>query len=94
MKVVYALLYSKWITNKDRLYSTWNSMLCASLDGRGVRGRMDTWICMAEFLRCASETTTIFLIGYTPTQNVFGVKIKKEVTRLFQADRRTIDSFL
>ena len=39
------------------------------------RGRMDTWICTAEFLRCASETTTIFLIGYTPTQNVFGVKI-------------------
>ena len=24
-KVIYSLLYSKWITNKDLLYSTWNS---------------------------------------------------------------------
>ena len=24
-KVMYTLLYSKWITNKDLLYSTWNS---------------------------------------------------------------------
>ena len=27
-KVIYTLLYSKWITNKDRLYSTWNSTQC------------------------------------------------------------------
>ena len=45
-------------------------MLCASLDGRGVWGRMDTCICvcMAESLRCSPETTTL-LIGYTPVQN-------------------------
>ena len=27
-KVMYALLYLKWITNKDLLYSTWNSAQC------------------------------------------------------------------
>ena len=27
-KVTYTLLYSKWITNKDLLYSTWNSAQC------------------------------------------------------------------
>ena len=27
-KVMYTLLYSKWITNKDLLYSTWNSAQC------------------------------------------------------------------
>ena len=27
-KVIYTLLYSKWITNKDLLYSTWNSIQC------------------------------------------------------------------
>ena len=26
------------------------SMSCGSLDGRGIWGRMDTWICLAESL--------------------------------------------
>ena len=49
-------------------------MLSASLDGRVVWGRMDTCVCMAEFLHCSPETITTLLIGYTPTQNVLGVK--------------------
>ena len=40
------------------------SMLCASLDGRGVWGRMDTYICTAESLPCSPETIKSFLIGY------------------------------
>ena len=52
------------------------SMLCGSLDGSGVWGRMDTCMCMAESLCCSSETVTTLLIGYIPKQNVFGVKIK------------------
>ena len=44
---MYTLLYLKWITNKDLLYSTGNSaQLCGSLDGRGFG------ICMVESLRC------------------------------------------
>lgn len=37
-KVVYTLLYLKLITNKDLMYSTWNSAqwYAASLDGRGI----------------------------------------------------------
>ena len=39
---MYTLLYLKWITNKDLLYSPGNcSVLCGSLDGRGVWGE---WI--------------------------------------------------
>ena len=45
------------------------SMLCGSLDGRGVWGRMDTYICMAEYLCRPPETFTALLIGYTPIQN-------------------------
>ena len=52
-KVMYTLIYLKWITNKTIV---WHlelcSMLCASLDGRGVWGRMDTRIRMAESLCC------------------------------------------
>ena len=57
--------------------------MCASLDGRGAWGRMDTCICMAESLHCSPETTTTLLIGYTPKQNkklkVWG---KKKATSL------------
>ena len=45
---MYTRLSLKWITNKDLLYSTWDSMLYGSLDRRGVSGRMDTCICMAK----------------------------------------------
>ena len=42
------------------------SMLCGSLDGRGVWWRMDTCIRMAESLCYPPETITTLLIGYTP----------------------------
>ena len=45
-------------------------MLCGSLDGRGVWGRMDTCICMAESLCCPPETITTLLIGYTPIYHI------------------------
>ena len=45
------------------------SMLCDRLNGKGVWGRMDTCIWMAESLRCSPETITTLLVGYTPIQN-------------------------
>ena len=44
-------------------------MLCGSLDGTGVWGRMDTYMCMAESLRCSPETITTLLIDYILIQN-------------------------
>ena len=43
-----------------------SSMFCASLDGRGVWGRMDTCICMAESLLCLHETITTLITSYIP----------------------------
>ena len=65
---MYTLLYIKWITNEDLLYSTGNSAQCymAAWMGGEFGGRMDTCICMAESLCCAPETITTLLIGYTP----------------------------
>ena len=39
-KVMYTLLHLKWITNKDLLYSTWNSAQChvAAWTGGGFGG--------------------------------------------------------
>ena len=42
------------------------SMLCGSLNGRGVLGRMDTCVYMAELDCCVPETIITLLIGYTP----------------------------
>ena len=54
------------------------SMLCVSMDARGVWERMDACICMAESFHYSPETTlTTLLIGYNPIQNVFGVKKNK-----------------
>ena len=52
-------------------------MLCASLDGSKVWGRMDTYICMAESLPRSPEIITTLLIGYIPIQNK-KLKVKKK----------------
>ena len=51
---MYTLLNLKWITNKDLLYSTWNSAQyhVAAWMGRGIWGGMDTCVCVAESLCC------------------------------------------
>ena len=45
------------------------SLLCSSLDGRKVWGRMGPCIRMAECLHCSPETVTPLLIGCIPIQN-------------------------
>ena len=52
-------------------------MLYGSLDGRGVWGRMDTRMCLAESLCRPPETIITLLIGYIPIQNKKG-KMKKK----------------
>ena len=44
-------------------------MLYGSLGGRGLWGRMDPCICVAESLHCSPGTITTLLIGYIPIQN-------------------------
>ena len=41
------------------------SMLCGSLDERGVWGKVDTCIYMAESFHSSSEIITTLLMGYT-----------------------------
>ena len=38
-------------------------------DGGGIGGRMDTSICIAEFLPCSTKTITTSLVDYAPIQN-------------------------
>ena len=72
-KVMYTLLCLRWISRKTS-HVELCSVLCASLAGRRIWGRMDACLCMAESLRCSLGTATALLIGYTSMQNVFGVK--------------------
>ena len=64
------LLFIKWITNKDLLYSTWSSAQCyAAAWMGGVWGRVDACMRMAESLHREPETGTTLLIGCASIQN-------------------------
>ena len=62
-------------------------MLCASRDRRGVVGRMDTWLYMAESLRCSPETTVTFLSA-VPQYKIKSLKFGggKEKIETFSCD--------
>ena len=90
IKLLGTLLYLKWITNKVPLYSTGNcTIICGSLDGMGVWGRMDTCMYMAQSLCCPPEIITTLLINYNPIQNK---KLKKTSSRdvMYNMDKDNI----
>jgi len=69
---VYTLLYLKWITNKDLLYSTRKSVQCyisAWMGGEFGGKWIHVYVHMAESLCCSLETYPTLLISYTPIQN-------------------------
>ena len=75
------LLYLNWITNKDLLYSTWNSAQCyvaALMGGEGL-GENGCMYMYAESFSCSPETTTVLLMGCTPIQNKKFKKKKPQV---------------
>ena len=88
---MYTLLYSKWTTNKDLLYSTWKelcSTLCGSLDGSlGANGYVHMYVhtctCVAKPLCCSPETITTLLISYTPIQN-------KKLKKLLEIEQKMV----
>ena len=57
------------------------SMLCGSLDGRGVWGRMDTCVCMVECFCCSPETVTKLFVNqlYLKRKQKVYNKKKKEL---------------
>ena len=62
-------------------------MLCGSLDGRRMWGRMDTCVCTAESLCCSPKTIATLLTGYTPIQNK---KLKNKYTLKKKANRNRV----
>ena len=52
-------------------------MLCGRLDEKGVWGRIDTDLCMAESLCCPPEAITTLLIGYITKKLSLIKKIKR-----------------
>ena len=64
---IYIVLYLKWITNKDLLYSTGNSAPCymAAWMGGEFVGEWIHVLCMAESLCCPVEAITTLVISYT-----------------------------
>ena len=65
----------KWIVTKTYCiaHGALLNVMCQLVCEEDLGG-MHACICMAESLCCLPETVTRLLIGYTPIQNVFGVK--------------------
>ena len=60
----YTWLYLKWITSKDLLSSTENTVQCyVAVWVGGEPGGERTRVCVAESLCCPRETITTLLIG-------------------------------
>ena len=59
---MHPLVYLKWRTNKDLPYGPESSAPYVAA-WRGVWGRMDTYICMAESLCYLPETVSTLLIN-------------------------------
>lgn len=75
---IHTLLYLKWITNKDLLYSTGNcSVLCGSLHG-GEFGRewIHVYVWLNPFAVHLKVSQHCLLIDYIPIQNK---KLKKKI---------------
>jgi len=68
----YTLLYLKWITSKDLLHSSWNSIQCyvaAWMGGKFGGEWIHVHVWLTYTLHCSPETITTLLTGYTPVQN-------------------------
>ena len=70
-----------WSGKPTRTYCiAQGTLLCGSLDGKGVWGRMDTSVCMAESLCCPPETNNIVNQLATPQYKIKSKKKKKKRT--------------
>jgi len=67
-------LYKKDLHDPDNHDGVITDLEPDILDGRGVWESMDTRVCMAESLCSPPKTITTLLIGFTPIQNILGVK--------------------
>ena len=68
---MYTVLYLKWITNKDLLYSTGNSAQCyvAAWMGEGFGGEwIHVYVWLGPFAVRLKLSQHYLLIGYTPIQ--------------------------
>ena len=69
------------------------SILCGSLDGTGVSGRMYTCLCVVEPLRC-SPKIIISLIDYTPIQHARWHSGKEPACQCRRHKRRGFDPWV
>ena len=81
-KARHTLLHLKWITNKDPVqHRELCSMLPGSLDGRGVWGRKDTCVCLADPLLFTWNYHNVVNRLYSTTKRFWCSKKKKVLTR-------------
>ena len=68
----YTLLYLKWITSRDLLYRSWNSIQCYMavwMGGEFGEEWIHVYAWLTYTLHCSPETIRTLLTGYIPMQN-------------------------
>ena len=83
---MYTLQCLKWINNKDLTIQHMKlcSMLCGSLNGKGVWGRMDICVFMAESLCYSPETiTTLFIKQLYPNKKLLSFLKSEDEAKTF-----------
>ena len=91
-KVLYTLLYLKWITTKTYWIAQGSllNVMCQpgwkGCGGEWMRGYV--WMCMAESLHCSPETVTALLTSCNAIQTDFGVKKKKKRIRYISNNKK------
>ena len=96
-------IYWKWITNKDLVYSTWNSAQCcvaAWMEGSFGGEWLHVYVWLSPFAGHL-KLTQLFKISYTPIQNknvlIFLIFKKKKVSYkyvFFFLKREKLNNFL
>ena len=68
---MYTLLYLGWITNRDLLYSVWNSVRCvmAWMGGEFGGEWVHVYVWLGSFAVHLKLSQHCMLVGYTPVQN-------------------------
>ena len=85
---LYTLLYLRWITNKDLLYSKWNSAQCyvaGWMGGRFGGEWIHVYVWLSPFDVHLKLSQPCLLISYTPIQNKkFKERKQKKINGSFQ----------
>ena len=92
---MYSLLYLKWITNKDLLYSTWNTALCYVAAWMRVSLGENRYMCMYGWVPSLFTWNYYNIVNWLyPNTKSEGFFLKKKEIMTLNNVRKILEDFL